>query len=193
MKGGNIFLFGGIILLLSSVPLAYIMRASGAYQAWAFPFFLVFGVGLLLFLFGSWALIRRARASSAREYARIRRERQEHERASLLQRARNLEEARNFEASAQIYERLGMFKEAGRARKQSQVVRVTKTEFSVNLNSLLQQIRDGGIVVTYRCPSCSAPLKISKDTRAESLKVCEHCGSEIEAVDVADFLRTALY
>jgi len=40
--------------------------------------------------------------------------------------------------------------------------------------------------------ACSTPLKISKDTRIESLKVCEHCGSEIEAVDVADFLRTAL-
>jgi len=192
MKGSKIFLFGGIILLVLSAFLAYIMNVSGAYQVWAIPFILAFGVGLLLLAIGNWALVPPMRATSAKEYARIERERREQERASLLQRARNLEEARNFEASALIYERLGMFKEAGRVRKKSQVVKVTRTEVSVNLNSLLHQLRDGGIVVVYRCPNCKAPMRIGKNTRVESLKVCGHCGSEIEAVDVADFLRTAL-
>lgn len=59
-----------------------------------------------------------------------------------------------------------------------------------DLNALLKQIRDGGIVVVYRCPHCQAPLKIGKDTKTESLRACEHCGSGIETVELADFLRT---
>ncbi|MCJ7423499.1 phage terminase large subunit family protein [Candidatus Bathyarchaeota archaeon] len=66
------------------------------------------------------------------------------------------------------------------------------TNVSVNLNALLQQVKDGGIVAVYRCPHCGGPLKVGKDTNVESLRTCEHCGSEIEAVDLADFLRSAL-
>jgi len=63
---------------------------------------------------------------------------------------------------------------------------------SVDLNELIRQIKEGGIVAVYRCPHCGGKLKISKDTSVETLKVCEHCGTEIETVDLADFLRTAL-
>ena len=35
-------------------------------------------------------------------------------------------------------------------------------------------------------------LKIGKGTSVESLKVCKYCSSEIEAMELADFLRTAL-
>lgn len=62
----------------------------------------------------------------------------------------------------------------------------------MDLNTLLKQVRDGGIVVIYRCPSCGGKLKVGKDTSVESLKVCEHCGSEIETIELADFLKTAL-
>jgi len=63
---------------------------------------------------------------------------------------------------------------------------------TLDLNELIRQVGEGGIVVVYRCPNCGAKLKISKDTNVETLKVCEHCGSEIETVDLADSLRTAL-
>jgi len=192
MDSDTALLFIGIVLLVLSAFPAYFMVVSDEYYVWGLRFIFMLGGGLLSLLIGLLVLSGRARAQFANEQERIKRERQERERASLLQRARNLEEARNFEASALIYERLGMFREAGRVRKQSQVVKVTRTEVSVNLNSLLQQLRDGGIAVVYRCPNCKAPLKISRDTKVESLQVCEHCGSEIEAVDVADFLRTAL-
>jgi DNA-directed RNA polymerase subunit RPC12/RpoP len=74
---------------------------------------------------------------------------------------------------------------------QKQVV-VKQTVVSVDLNSLLQQIRDGGIVALYRCPRCGGNLKIDKETTIESLKVCPYCGSNIKAMDLAEFLRTAL-
>jgi DNA-directed RNA polymerase subunit RPC12/RpoP len=63
---------------------------------------------------------------------------------------------------------------------------------TLDLNELIRQVREEGIVVVYRCPNCGGKLKISKDTNVEALKVCEHCGSEIETVDLADSLRTAL-
>ena len=35
-------------------------------------------------------------------------------------------------------------------------------------------------------------LTSARDTSFESLKLCEHCGSEIETMGLADFLPTAL-
>jgi uncharacterized protein with PIN domain len=75
--------------------------------------------------------------------------------------------------------------------KDKQVI-VKRTDVSVNLNELIKQIREGGIVAMYRCPHCNGTLKINNKTPLESLKTCEHCGSKIETVDLADFLRTAL-
>jgi DNA-directed RNA polymerase subunit RPC12/RpoP len=72
-------------------------------------------------------------------------------------------------------------------------ITVKRVDVTVDLNRLLQQIREGGLVIVYRCPHCGGPLKVGKDTSAGSLKVCEHCGSEIESIDLADFLRTALF
>lgn len=65
-------------------------------------------------------------------------------------------------------------------------------DISVDLNVLLKQVKDGGIVAVYRCPHCGGKLKIGKDTSLKSLETCEHCGSEIEAMVLADFLRVAL-
>lgn len=106
--------------------------------------------------------------------------------------AQNLIKVRNFEGAAKIYEKFGMLEEAGKVRGRDREIRIRKTEVVVDLNKLLQQVRDGGIVAAYRCPHCSGKLKISKDTTAESLKVCPYCGSEIEVMELADFLRTAL-
>ena len=42
------------------------------------------------------------------------------------------------------------------------------------------------------CPFCGGKLKVNKNSTLDSLKICEHCGSEIESMDLADFLKTAL-
>ena len=106
--------------------------------------------------------------------------------------AQTLEKVRRFEEAAKIYEEYKMFEEAGKARAEDKHITVKRTEVSVDLNSLLKQIGDGGIVVVYRCPHCGGKLKVGKGTNFESLKTCEHCGSEIKAMELADFLKTAL-
>ena len=69
---------------------------------------------------------------------------------------------------------------------------VKKKDVSINLNALLQQVKDGGLVAIFRCPHCGGKLKVSDKTTLNSLKYCEHCGSEIESIDLADFLKTVL-
>jgi len=105
--------------------------------------------------------------------------------------------AGRFEDAAKFYEARGLYEEAGKLRAKGREITVKdiivkKTEVSVDLNSLLQQIADGGIVAVYRCPHCGGRLKIGKETSVASLRVCEHCGSQIETMDLADFLKTVL-
>ena len=40
----------------------------------------------------------------------------------------------------------------------------------VDLNELLRQVKDGGIVAIYRCPHCGGKLKVGKDTTVERLE-----------------------
>jgi len=47
----------------------------------------------------------------------------------------------------------------------------------------------GGIVAVYRCLHYGGKLKIDKDARMDKLRVYDHCGSEIETMNLADFLR----
>jgi DNA-directed RNA polymerase subunit RPC12/RpoP len=107
--------------------------------------------------------------------------------------AQNLEKCGRPLDAADIYEKyLRNYDKARQLREKDKHVIVKQTDISINLNALLQQLKDGGIVALYRCPHCNGTLKIGKDTSAESLKVCEHCGSKIETFDLADFLKTAL-
>jgi hypothetical protein len=109
-----------------------------------------------------------------------------------LIKAKHFETLREFENAAQIYRGLGMYEEAGRVRAKRDELTVKKTDISLNLNALLQQVKDGGIVAIYRCPHCNGKLKIGNKSTLNSLRTCEHCGSEIEALDLADFLKTVL-
>jgi len=105
-----------------------------------------------------------------------------------LRKAEILERAGRREEAAEIYEQYQMYDKAGELRGMAK-----KTiSIVVDLNKLIQQVRDGGIVAVYRCPHCGGKVKIGKATNIESLRVCEHCGSEIESVELADFLRTIL-
>jgi len=59
----------------------------------------------------------------------------------------------------------------------------TNPDISLILDNSKLQVIDGEVV--YSCRICGEELKIGKDTSVESLKVCEHIGSEF----LADFLR----
>lgn len=94
--------------------------------------------------------------------------------------------------AAHVYETYGMYDEARDLREKDRQIIVKRKKVSVDLNALLQQVKDGGIVAVYRCPHCGGKLKVGKDSHLENLKICEHCGSEIKTMDLADFLRTVL-
>jgi uncharacterized protein with PIN domain len=91
-----------------------------------------------------------------------------------------------------VFEELKLYDRARELREKDRHIVIKKTDVSVNLNTLLQQVRDSGLVAVYRCPHCGGNLKIDKGTNLESLRKCIHCGSEIETMDLTDFLRTIL-
>jgi uncharacterized protein with PIN domain len=106
--------------------------------------------------------------------------------------AHNLEKCGRTADAAKIFEELRLYDKARELRERERHIIIKKTDLSVNINSLLQQIKDSGLVALYRCPHCGGNLKIGKNTNMESLRKCEHCNSEIETMDLADFLRTIL-
>jgi hypothetical protein len=106
--------------------------------------------------------------------------------------AQNLERCGRTLDSAKEYESLRQYDKARELREKDKHIIIKKTDISLNLNALLQQIKDNGLVAVYRCPHCGGKLKVDKNADISKLKVCEHCGSEIESMDLADFLKTAL-
>jgi transcription elongation factor Elf1 len=106
--------------------------------------------------------------------------------------AENLEKCGRTQDAAKVFEELRLYDKARGLREKDRQLVIKKTDVSVNLNALLQQVKDGGIVAIFRCPHCGGKLKISDKTTLNSLRICEHCGSEIEAIDLADFLKTVL-
>jgi uncharacterized protein (DUF983 family) len=106
--------------------------------------------------------------------------------------AQNLEKCGRTQDAAKIYEDLRMYDKARELREHDRQIFVKKTDVSVNLNALLQQVKDGGGVAIFRCPHCGGKLKINENTTMNSLRTCEHCGSDIESMDLADFLKTVM-
>ncbi len=100
--------------------------------------------------------------------------------------AKSLIAAENFEAAAKIYEELGMWNEAGEARRLGR--RQVVTHVQVNLNDLIQQLRQGGVTTDYVCPSCGGSIQISGATALSSLTNCQYCGVVLRTTDLAAFL-----
>jgi hypothetical protein len=84
----------------------------------------------------------------------------EKQRVATLQEAKQLETAGRFEDAAQKYEMVQMYEEAGRVRARS--VPTIRTDISLDINRLLDQVRNEGVDVVYRCPHCGGKLKIAK-------------------------------
>lgn len=95
--------------------------------------------------------------------------------------------AGRFEEAARVYEIGGFMEEAGKARAQ-----VKSSSLTADIASLIRAFRETGLVSVYRCPSCGAAIRISKDTPDKHWHTCEYCGNSFHETDVADFLRTIL-
>ncbi len=90
--------------------------------------------------------------------------------------------AERHEDAARLYETIGLWKEAGDVRRlrQRQVV----TQIQVNVNDLITQLRATGLTATYTCPACHSPIRITSDTKPDSLARCAYCGAVILPTDL---------
>jgi DNA-directed RNA polymerase subunit RPC12/RpoP len=105
-----------------------------------------------------------------------------------LEQAREFERAFRLEDAALVYEKYGMIDEAGHVRRKG----LTTKTIQVDLNTLLEQMRSGGLVAEYKCPSCGGGIEVKGDSNTEGLRFCSYCGSRIETVGLADFLTKLL-
>jgi len=102
--------------------------------------------------------------------------------------AANMERAGNYDQAIAAYEGLGLYDEAGRARAKRSI----KKTVTVDLNELVNQLRYGGLVINYRCPSCGASITIDAKSDANGLKYCGYCGTAIDMQVLNDLLSTVL-
>ncbi len=110
----------------------------------------------------------------------------DHKRKWALANAVNMLNAERHEDAARIYESLGMYREAGEARRAGK--RQITTQVHVDVNNLIEQIRKAGISTDYACPVCGGHIRIAPDTPIAKLTSCEFCGSVIQTTDLVDFL-----
>ncbi len=102
--------------------------------------------------------------------------------------AANMERAGNYDDAIAAYEELGLYDDAGRLRAKRSV----KKTVTVDLNELVNQLRYGGLVINYKCPSCGASITIDAKSDANGLKYCGYCGSGIDIQVLNDLLNTVL-
>ena len=83
------------------------------------------------------------------------------------------EKTGRLEELAELYEYLGRFADAKSMRMKALAPSTTE------LNALIDKIKDGGLVIPYKCPSCGADINISKDSDAAGLRYCSYCGTAV--------------
>ncbi len=115
---------------------------------------------------------------------------EQYRRQLALTHARNMLDAARYEDAARTYEGLGMYKEAGDARRMA--TRHVTTHVQVNMNDLLEQLRVMGISASYTCPVCRSPFTITGDTRPDALAKCQYCGAIIRPTDVIDAMTKVI-
>lgn len=107
-----------------------------------------------------------------------------------LTHAKNLELAKRYEDSAKVYEELGLWKEAGIVRDKK-TARTVK-HVTVNVNDLIEKVRDGGLTIPYKCRSCGATITIDSSSNPDGLKFCSYCGSGVDLDSMLDIVKNAL-
>jgi len=119
------------------------------------------------------------------------------EKKSIQNEAEILERSGHYKMAAMYYETLAtdfkdekFYDKARELRDRARGFQVKN--ISVDVNKLISQLKEGGLAVTYHCPTCSAPLSINGNTTPESLYQCTYCGSKIETINLQEFLRKAL-
>ncbi|OPX65852.1 MAG: hypothetical protein A4E30_00156 [Methanomassiliicoccales archaeon PtaB.Bin215] len=97
--------------------------------------------------------------------------------------------AGRYEDAARSYENLTMYEEAGRIRKMALNERNTSRNVSVNMNQLIDQVRQGGLALAYKCPNCGGSINIDKDFNP-GMRVCAYCGTPLDTTVIASMIRS---
>ena len=105
-------------------------------------------------------------------------------------RAKNLELARRYEDSAQEFEKLAMWKEAGEVREKASSR--TVKHVNVDLNDLLERVKDGGLAISYKCKNCGAGISVNSGSNADGLRFCSYCGTATDTDTLTTILKNAL-
>jgi len=92
-----------------------------------------------------------------------------------------------YEEAAIEYEKLGMWKEAGDTRRMERTVK----NVNVDLNKLIEDIRQGGIGMQYRCPNCGASIPF-KQSDVGAMKNCAYCGATIDTESMMKIIKEAI-
>ncbi len=58
-----------------------------------------------------------------------------------------------------------------------------------DLNTLIEQLKSGGLVLPYKCPNCGGSIKIDKNYDGR-MKMCAYCGSPIDTTLIASILSS---
>jgi hypothetical protein len=110
-------------------------------------------------------------------------------RANKIQ-AEHLIVAGRYEDAAMLYEKLGLWKEAGDLRNRDRQQFVTQVQ--VNVNDLMQQLRAMGVSANYTCPVCRSPSVITGTTSPDALAKCQYCGAVTRPTDIVEAITKVL-
>lgn len=105
-----------------------------------------------------------------------------------LQLAQTYEAAGKHDEAAAEYEKLGLWEQAREVREKAISLRTTQKVVEVNVNQLIEQMRAGDLMATYKCPTCTAPLTVDKNSTEDTLKFCAYCGAAIQTQDIAEVI-----
>ncbi len=104
--------------------------------------------------------------------------------------AKNLQLARRHEDAARLYEKIGMWREAGLVRDKTSST--TIRHVSVDVNDLIDKLREGGLSIPYKCRTCGATITIDGGSSAGRLYKCQYCGSSTDIETLTNLLQGAL-
>ncbi len=109
---------------------------------------------------------------------------------SCVTHAKNLELAKRFEDAAKSYESIGLWKEAGLVREKT--LSRTVKHVNVDLNDLIDKLRDGGLAIPYKCKGCGATITVDGSSTVGRLHKCQYCGSTTDTETLTTLLQNAL-
>jgi DNA-directed RNA polymerase subunit RPC12/RpoP len=102
------------------------------------------------------------------------------------------EECGNYEEAANCYHKLSPFFSKKEKELRDNNRTITNKQISVDINLLLEQVKNGNLAIPYKCRNCGASIKIDKQTTKENLCYCAYCGSAMKLIEIEDFLKNVL-